>query len=468
MAVKLTSAAVEKYKPSKARREIADTTTGLHLVVQVSGTKSWALRFRRPDGRPAKLTLGSVVTGEGETTDAPILGGPLTLMQARELANQLHRQRARGVDVVAQYAAERSRMKVATAEASANTFGAAAIEFFRFHKTKWGTRPRRWRDDARLLGLRWAPDADLEAVDDAGKFKHEPEITKGSIVDQWRDRPINEIDGHDVIGVVDLASRHGIPGLDRANNGTSAARGRKMHAALSTVFRFLQSRRRIAVNPASGIWRPGPPQARDRKLSDAEIAIFWKATEELQPPYGAMFRFLLLSGCRRDEVARIRRDEIADGVLTLPAERTKNHLAHQVPLTPLMIEQLDSLPIIEGRDMIFAVGRRGGTPGDFSRAKLVLDAAMAKLAKAEGRTIPPWRTHDLRRSFASGLQGLGVRHEIVERCINHISGAFGGVAGTYQRAELLPERRDALERWSDHISGLISDQSNVMPLKRRG
>src|SRR5262245_35821003 len=97
----LTAAAVAKYvaHPSR-RREIPDNKgPGLYLVVQPkpSGAKSWALRFRRLDGRPAKLTLGRVDLSDGETADEPTLGGALTLRQARELANQIDRKRARGI-----------------------------------------------------------------------------------------------------------------------------------------------------------------------------------------------------------------------------------------------------------------------------------------------------------------------------------------------------------------------------------
>ena len=71
MATKLTTAAVLKYTPHETRREIADTTAGLHLIIQPkpSGTKSWALRFRRPDGRPAKLTLGPLDTSDRENAE---------------------------------------------------------------------------------------------------------------------------------------------------------------------------------------------------------------------------------------------------------------------------------------------------------------------------------------------------------------------------------------------------------------
>jgi hypothetical protein len=66
----------------------------LHLVIQPrpSGTKSWALRFRRPNGRSGKLTLGRVDLSGKETSDDPVMGGALTLGQARVLANQIDRK----------------------------------------------------------------------------------------------------------------------------------------------------------------------------------------------------------------------------------------------------------------------------------------------------------------------------------------------------------------------------------------
>jgi Arm DNA-binding domain len=60
MAKGLTSAAIMRYRPGKERREIPDgDAKGLYLVVQPSGHRSFALRFRRPNGRPCKLVLGS-------------------------------------------------------------------------------------------------------------------------------------------------------------------------------------------------------------------------------------------------------------------------------------------------------------------------------------------------------------------------------------------------------------------------
>lgn len=153
----LTDAAVRKYAPHRQRREIPDTRApGLYLIVQPSGVKSWALRFRRPDGRPGKLTLGRVDLGTEEPSDEPAFGGALTLRAARELANRVDRERARGIDVIAQRQADKHRARAAEVDRSKNTFLAAAMEFFRDHRVrKWRTLPREWRREARVLGLHW-------------------------------------------------------------------------------------------------------------------------------------------------------------------------------------------------------------------------------------------------------------------------------------------------------------------------
>ena len=448
MATKLTTAGVLKYAPKGRRREIGDTTPGLILVVQPSGAKSWAMRFRRPDGRPAKLTLGPLDTSDRETSGDPVLGGPLTLGMARELTNRINRERARGIDVVEHYKAEVSRKRAAAGDEAANTFGGVAKEFFVHHTTKWGTRPRRWRDDARLLGLRWVPGSDPAEV--------EPEIIKGSLVGTWSSRLVARIDAHDIIAAIDDTTKNDIPDLEKTNPGASPARGRKMHAALSGLFRWLQRRRRIAANPATGVWHPGAPASRDRILKDDEIPLFWTACETLKPPYGQLLRFLLLTGCRRDEASKIQHGEIDDqGVLVIPKERAKNHLEHEVPLPQLALDLINGLPRIERCDLVFG-DARNRAPGDFSRVKLTLDAEMKRLA---GHTIPAWRIHDLRRSCASGMQALGIRHEVIERCLNHVSGSFSGVAGTYQRDKLMPERREALQRWAAHVKSLVSDRT---------
>ena len=103
----------------------------------------------------------------------------------------------------------------------------------------------------------------------------------------------------------------------------------------------------------------------------------------------------------------------------------------------------------------------------YSRAKARLDRAIATLAASEDASAPPlWRLHDLRRTLATGLQRLGVRFEVTEAVLNHVSGSKGGVAGVYQRYDWAAEKASAVQAWADHVSGLLTgaSQTNVVKL----
>ena len=464
MAKILTTAAVAKYVPRPQRREIPDAKArGLYLCVFPSGVKSWVLRFRRPDGRPAKLTLGAV--SDEESADEPELGAPLTLGMARELAARINRQRARGIDVIEENKAKKHRERAAALQNATNSFGAAVREFFVDPTAKkWGTRPRRWRGDARLLGLDWPRGCDPAESD--------PRVIPGGLAATWAAKPVADIDGHDIHTIVDSARRGGVPGLERRNSGVSEARGRKMHAALSVLFRWLTRQRRVATNPTIGVWSPHAPPARERVLSEAEIRIFWRGCERLAPPYDVLFKLLLVTGCRLNEVTGMTRAELSDdgATWTIPSERTKNHRTHVVSLPPLARDILAAVPRIESAaGYLFTL--RGARPvTSFSGAKAQLDAAMLTVAREDdpaSAVVPRWTLHDLRRTCATGMAELGIAPHIVEACLNHVSGARAGVAGIYNRAAYGPEKRAALERWAAHVQGLASGQSaRIVPLTK--
>ena len=403
------------------------------------------MRFRKPDGRPAKLTLGPVDLSS-ESTDAPVIGGPLTLPQARELAAAINRRRARGEDVIADIKAQAARADAAATLAATNTFGAAAREFFADHRTRHGERPRGWRRNARLIGLHYPPETD------------EPEVIPGSLAATWADKPITSIDSHDIYTAVDDARRHGIPGLARHNAGISAARGRKMHAALSVLFGYLLQHRKVAINPCAGVWRPAPPNARERTLTEPEIKIFWRAADEAPVPYNAIFQVLLLTGCRLNEVSGMCRSELSDGgTWTIPSARTKNYRPHILALPSLAREII--MGVLGDNEYVFAGAISGRAVSAFSEAKSALDKNMPGVA--------PWRLHDLRRTAATGMAELGIAPHIVEAVLNHVSGARAGVAGIYNRALYAEEKKTALVRWATHIAGLVADKpSNVTPMQR--
>jgi integrase len=434
MAKVLTSPAVARLRPGKVRREIPDGgSPGLRLVIQPSGAKSWAMRFRRPGGKAAKLTLGPADLAGKETESEPVIGQPLTLASARRLATAVQRHRAMGKDVVA----ARHRERLEREARGDDTFSRAAVDFVEQHAMR---KTRRWEDTARLLGLR--PD-DLAL------------IPKG-LADRWRDRPIAEIDGDDIHGFIEEVGERGVPGLKRFAKGASEARARAVFAVLSKMFSWLGERRRMCTNPCTGVARPKPPPARDRVLTDVEIVPFWQAASTERAEVASVLKLLLLTGCRLREVADMRRAELSDGgaTWTIPSERTKNHRVHVMALPPLARAILAEAG---GQgDLVFATGN--GAPC-WSKIKRRLDARMR---------IPPWRLHDLRRTCATGMAELGIAPHVIEACLNHVSGAKAGVAGVYNRAAYAPEKKAALERWAVHVEGLVTGTAAaVVPLKAR-
>jgi len=448
----LTDAAVRKYRGGKTRREIRDGgAQGLFLIVQPSGAKSWALRYRRPDGRPAKLTLGPVdFSGKEEPGGEPVIGTPLSLASARALAAEQHRHRKRGIDVAARHVSEKRQKAQASQHAAANTFAALARRHIDEH-----ARPhtRRWRDTARLLGLAYLNDGS------------EPIMIKGGLADRWHNREVASVNGGDLYGVIDEARRIGIPGLTRRRrNGASDTQARAMGAALSKLFSWLVEHRKIAVNPAIGMYKPKAPPARDRVLNEAEIKWFWQVCVTLSEPFASLLKLLLLTGCRRGEVAGMMHGELSeDGTIwTIPGARTKNGRQHVVYLPSLAREIIAAVPRVGGKaGYLFTTTGKRPVSG-WSKIKHRLDTAMLAHARAErgaNAAVREWRLHDLRRTCATGMAELGIPPHIIEVSLNHVSGHKAGVAGIYNRAEHSAERKAALERWAAHVEALVTGPS---------
>ena len=239
----------------------------------------------------------------------------------------------------------------------------------------------------------------------------------------------------------------------------------RARAALGAACSWAMRQGLMEANPCLALDKPGTEVRRDRHLSEAEIVALWKATESADD-YSAIVRVLLLTGQRREEVAAMTWAELdLDKALwSLPAARTKNRQAHDVPLSESVLRILRGRKS-EGRKYVFGL-RRGPFSG-FSKAKPTLDA---RLAKETATAWPAWVLHDIRRSTVTGMVEIGIAPHIVEAVVNHISGHKGGVAGVYNKAAYRTEKQAALERWAAHVEALVSGQrpGNVVELARAG
>ena len=356
------------------------------LVIQPSGAKSWAMRFRRPNGQPAKLTLGTVDLSGKELKDKPEIGMPLSLPRRASLPLKCIAS-ARWAVMLLQITPLPGTDGGSSKRGAANTFGILAPQFIEEHARP---KTRRWRDTARLLGLRYPKDGG------------EPEKIAGGLLQRWADRPVREIDGHDVWSVVDETRRIGAPGLERRSDRPTEPRARVMSSCLSKMFSWLVQNRKVEKNPCIGVHRPDAPKARDRVLTDAEIVAFWHACDKaVGDPFGQLLKLLLLTGSRLNEVAGMTRAELSEDGTTwsIPGKRTKNGRPHVVPLPPLARAVLATVKPIAGKAGLGVLDHRR-----YARERMVQNQGTPRrgdedFSMAVARPTPHGRDRDGRNRY---------------------------------------------------------------------
>ena len=250
--------------------------------------------------------------------------------------------------------------------------------------------------------------------------------------------------------------------------GRTAAYGR-------AAFAWALKRGMVHVNPFAHLPVAKSIAKRERVLSDDEIGEVWRAA--VSAPYCTIIRLLILTGQRRGEVAGMTWGELSDDLSTwtIPGERTKNGAVHMVPLSePVRALLRGILPgdvneVKRVASEALVLPGAASTPfSGWSKAKAALDGAVAD---ARGASLAPWSVHDLRRTVATGLQRLGVRLEVTEAVLNHISGSRAGIAGVYQRHDWAAEKRAALDAWAAYVIAAAEGRSatgNVVTLGRAG
>ncbi len=316
MTKKLTTLAIERAKPKLdsggklLRNEIADGgADGLYLIVQPSGAKSWAIRYRYK-GRAAKFTLGH--------------GAALSLAEARKAAADARLALEKGIDPAAERRAARANKKT---EQHPNTVEAFFKQFIGLHGPK--IRP-----------------ATLRIYDSA---------LRRFVLPKWAKRSVQEIRRRDIIALVEAIA------VDRP------VMANRTLGVLSKFFNWLVARDVIAASPVHGVEMPGVEKARDRVLADDEIAALWRACGD-EGIVGAAVRIMLLTGARRTEVSAMRWAELDEEKRTwlLPSERSKNRQAHVIPLSTTAWEIIAALPRISDTH-VFSTSGNGPRSGSWPR-----------------------------------------------------------------------------------------------------
>jgi integrase len=315
--MRLTVKNVEKMRPCADRREVPDGhMPGLYLVIQPSGARSWAVRYRH-QGIPRKHTLGSYPA--------------VDLKAARTLASKALRAVAEGRDP--------GREKILARAAKADSVDRIVEDFLERHVHR-SNRPRTAQETERLL--------------------------RQHVLPRWRGRMVHEITRRDVLDI-----------LDRVVDGGAPIAANRALAAVRKFFNWCIARDIIAASPCTGVKPPTAERARDRVLSDDELRLVWQAADKLGGSFGPLVKLLALTGQRRDEVAQMRWDELdLDARLwTLPPARVKNNQPHEVPLSAAALAVLESLSRVTGSPFVLTNG--GASPASgYSKGKRRLDSLL--------------------------------------------------------------------------------------------
>lgn len=438
---KISKRTVDAAEPGDRDYFVWDTSfTGFGLKVTPRGRKVYVYQYRMPaPGVAAKTSPTRYTIGKH---------GNITADQARKRAEQLAGMVANGVDRRAQ---DKERL------AEAREAKRAATEQARLEgELAFSAYADRWLDHY-----------ENEKSRRASSVRQAKLIVENHLKPALRDKPMPHVERAELQPILDA-----IPAKQKAMR-------RAVYAYSSILFGWAMRRGDIAANPLATMEKPAAPAPRERVLSDAEVKLVWQAAPKLAEPFEAFVRLLLLTGQRRGEVSGMDWSELdrTTATWTIPVERAKNKTANVVPLTPPVIEELDRLartaldarwsdkaPVWPTRGLVLTT--TGTTPiSGISKAKAKLDSEIAKLQ--EGSPVEPWRFHDIRRTVATAMQKLGVRLEVTEAALHHLSGSRAGIVGVYQRHEWKEEKRAALEAWAARVDAIVTgqEQDNVVPLE---
>jgi integrase len=414
--------------PEKRKLIPIDKISGLYLIHQPTGAKSWAVWYR-VNGIQTKFTLGSYPT--------------VSLKTARKRALEAKGAAAGGKDLAAEKRAAREARHAA--HATADRVDDVIGSFVKKHL-------------ANKAKPSWATEAER--------------LLRVEIIPKFGKRRLGEIRDTDIHALLEEI-------VERAP--TTANRTFAVFRKMCNWAMSLDGGKLINLSPCVGVEAPAEERRRDRVLSNDEIRLGWRAFESIGWPFGPICKLLLLTGARRAEVAGMKWSELdlsAEPRWTIPGERTKNEERHEIPLSVAAVQIIKALPRVEGKaGLVFSTTGETAVSG-FSRAKAAIDKFILEIlggeAEARGddpaeiKTPEQWQVHDLRRTVATNLQKLGVKLEVTEAVLNHVSGSRAGIVGVYQRHEYAEEKRAALDAWARRLETIVTGAaaSNIVELAK--
>ncbi len=276
-----------------------------------------------------------------------------------------------------------------------------------------------------------------------GKYR---QIIEKDVLPRFGRRKAVDITRRDIRAMLDDIVARGAP--VQANRTFSVTR---------RMFNWAIGRDILEHNPCQGLPKPAGENSGDRVLTEDEIRAVWVAWEAETPLTAAVFKLRLLTAQRGAEVLAMRWDQIADGAWTIPAHVAKNGMAHRVPLVTEVVALLEAVrPLGNGSEWVFPHARGTGH-------RVAINKAQERIATRSRVKFVP---HDLRRTAASLMAGMGIGRLTVSKILNHVDRT---VTAVYDRHGYDTEKRMALEAWAKRLRDIIANHQtaagNVLEMK---
>jgi integrase len=222
---------------------------------------------------------------------------------------------------------------------------------------------------------------------------------------------------------------------------------------------------------------PAKENQRDRVLSADEIRTLWNGLDDagMTPAIKLALKLQLVSAQRKGEIvgAAFSEFDLEGKTWEIPAERSKNGIAHKVPLSPLALTLIEEALSLAGDSLWLFPSPRGDGHIDPRAVNHALRRACmppeqrpksARYSQAPAIGVEGVVPHDLRRSAASGMTALGINRLVVSKILNHVESS---VTAIYDRYAYDAEKRHALEAWASHLESILTGKpkaDNVVTL----
>ena len=367
--------------------------TGLAVRVMPSGNKSWIYRFTL-NGTRYKMTLGKYPG--------------TSLKQARDLQKQAESLKEQGINPIEH--AEQQKLKLN------HTVHILMQSWYSGYIEKNRKQPQQ---------IKQLIDADI--IPPLGHLA------------------LEKIQARDITKALDIIVKRGAP-----------VHANKVLSTLKQAFNYAVSRGELAANPAINIRARdigGLEKPRERFLTLDEIKKLWlfldSNASKIFTSMKIAIKIIILTGIRTSELrlAQWNEFDFEQSLWTIPANHTKSGLTMKVHLssqTKALLKELQQ----QSSSCCVLTGMKGDQP--------LTDKALPKaIIRIQDRVgITQWTAHDLRRTFATQLgEALHVDPVVIEKCLGH---KMPKIMATYNKNEMLPQRKEALERWANLITQLVS------------